>query len=267
VDITVVDRSATLGRSRLHGLSPFTKLAATAFVIACVVVSSNVLVLLGVLVALAAVARAERLPMRAMVPLAAYPAIFAAVFAFASAPHVLAAALIIAKAVTAASAVVLLMFTTPYPQVFAAVQSVSPRIVGDGLLLSYRALFLLADKLGSLLIAVRLRSGIGVGHPIRSAAATTRALGGLMLYSIDYSQRQYDVLRLRGYDGRLRVAIARAASPVTDALVLAASASLLAVAVAFRVMWAELNPYSWLVPAVALLALAIAPLFRPKEAR
>jgi energy-coupling factor transporter transmembrane protein EcfT len=256
MDISIVDRSAVSGDSALHRAGIGAKLGAFSLVLATIVVSTNLFIVLAVL----------RLPARQMLPLAAYPAVFAAVFAFASAPDVLAAALIVAKAVTAALAAVTLMFTTPYPQVFAALQRITPGIVGDTLLMTYRAIFILADKFGDLTTAVRLRAGLSKGHPVRSARATTRALGGLLLYSLDLAQREYDVLVLRGYTGRLRVAVRPSRSPVADVAILAASLALLGVASLWRVYWIRFIDYSWIPLAVALLGLGAVLVTRRRSA-
>lgn len=258
MDIAVVDRSAVSGHSALHGAATGAKLAAFSLVLAAVVVSTNLFVVLTITIILLAAVAALRLPARSMLPLAAYPAVFAAVFAFASAPDALAASLIIAKAVTAALASVVLMFTTPYPQVFAALQRVTPGLVGDTLLMTYRAVFILADKFGDLTRAVRLRAGLSAGHPVRAARATTRALGGLLLYSLDLAQREYDVLVLRGYTGRLRVAVRPSRSPATDIAILVCASALLIVATLWRIYWIHLIDYSWMLPALALLGLGVA---------
>ncbi|HZL05603.1 MAG TPA: CbiQ family ECF transporter T component [Coriobacteriia bacterium] len=261
MDITVVDRSATSGATALHQAAPGAKFIAFACVLAAVVVSSNLFVLLAIALMMLAALAALRLPARSMVPLALYPALFAAVFAFASAPDALTGALIITKAVTAALAAVMLMFTTPYPQVFALVQRVTPELVGDTLLMTYRALFLLAEKLSHLTRAVRLRSGVALNQPIRAARATSRALGGLILYSLDLSQREYDVLVLRGYEGRLKVTPQRSTSRSADAATLAAGALALFTAITWRAYWVRLNDYSWVLPALALIALVAGTLF------
>lgn len=246
MDIGRVDISATRGRSALHRTAPVAKLVAFAAIVAAVVLSANVLVLAGVALALAGIALGHRLPVRTMFALAAYPGIFAAVFAFAASADLLSAALIVLKAVTAALAAVLLMFTTPYPQVFAPVQRVVPGIIGDVVLMTYRSLFLLLDAFSHTLRAARLRSGLVGVQPIRSARTITRTLGGVLLYSIDLSQRTYDVMRLRGYDGRLVVSPQRSVSRRLDARAVAVSVAVLAVALAWRLGWRYLNPYSWL---------------------
>lgn len=254
MDVTAVDRSAVLGDSLLHRASPRSKLAASALLIAAVVVVRDPFVAAGLALSLSGAAVAVGLPLRKMLPLAAYPAVFALIFALVSAPGPVTGALFVLKAVTAALAVVTLMFSTPYPQVFAPIQRITPTIVGDTLLMTYRSVFLLAEKFGDLLRAVRLRSGISRRQPVRAARATARALGGLLLYSLDLSQREYDILRLRGYQGGLRVAPLASRDPAMDAAALAYAALVLAVATLFALR-PSLAPYSWLAAVAGLLDL------------
>ncbi len=166
--------------------------------------------------------------------------------------------MIVLKAVSAALAAVLIVLTTPYPQVFAPVQRVVPGVVGDALLMTYRATFLLLDKFGNLLRSMRLRAGIAGAHPVRGARLTTRALGGLLLYSFDLSQHDYDIMRLRGYERRLRADLPKSLSPATDAVLILFSALLLTTSVLWRVAWQTLNPYSWLPLVGAGCVLAVA---------
>lgn len=257
MDVRAIDLSATTGRSALHGASAQTKLVAFALLLAAVVLQHNVLVMSAITLLLATVTVASRLPAKRVFGLAAYPAVFAVIFAFAAAPDPLVGALFVAKAITAALAAVVLVFTTPYPQVFAPIQRVTPEIVGDAMLMTYRSIFLLAEKFDHLRVAVRLRSGLGAGHPLRATRASAAALGSLLLYAIDLSQREYDVMRLRGYEGRLRATVPRALDPRFDAALVIAAVLVLAVAIAFRVGYVALNPISWLPPVVALLALLL----------
>ncbi|MDP2401972.1 MAG: hypothetical protein Q8M66_08340, partial [Actinomycetota bacterium] len=117
MDIAAIDSSATLGRSWLHQATPVAKLWAFTFVLSAVIVSWNVLVLAGIMIALLAVSIAARLRPGLLLPLALYPAVFAAVFAFSAAPDVLTGVTIVLKAVAAALAAIMLVLSTPYPQV------------------------------------------------------------------------------------------------------------------------------------------------------
>jgi energy-coupling factor transporter transmembrane protein EcfT len=262
VDIARVDSSATRGASALHHAVPSAKLIAFGLILAGVIVSANVLVILGIALCLVAVIVALRLPWRPMLLLALYPGIFGTIYAFAAATDTLSAALIILRAITAALVAVLLMFTTPYPQVFAPIQRVLPAVIGDALLMTYRSLFLLLEKFGHTLTAVRLRAGIVGVNPIRSAATITRSLGGVLLYSIDLSQRTHDVMYLRGYDGRLAVTPQPSSSSVLDASVVGCGALLCAAAVAWRIWWPVLNPYAWIPPLAAASLLAVVLVWR-----
>jgi CHASE2 domain-containing sensor protein len=92
---------------------------------------------------------------------------------------------------------------------------------------------------------------------VRAARATAGALGALVLYAFDLSQREYDVMRLRGYQGRLRVTLPRAADRRFDAALLTAAGAVLGVAIVFRAAGALLTPWSWMTAAAALLALLV----------
>jgi energy-coupling factor transporter transmembrane protein EcfT len=255
VDVARVDASATRGSSALHRAVPVAKLIAFALVLTGVIASANVLLIAAIALSLIAAIVALRLPARPMLLLALYPGIFGAIYAFAAAVDALSAALIVLKAVTAALVAVLLMFTTPYPQVFAPVQRVLPAVIADALLMTYRSLFLLLEKFSHTLTAARLRAGLVGVNPIRSAATITRSLGGVLLYSINLSQRTHDVMYLRGYDGRLAVTPQPSSSAVLDAGVVVAGALLCAAAVAWRLWWPVLNPYAWIPPLVAAVLL------------
>lgn len=257
MDVSAIDRSATSGVGPLRAASPRIKLAALALVLAATLVSWNILILAGILLCLVAAALWGRVDLRLALGLASYPAVFALVFAFASAPDVMTATVIVAKAVTSALAAVLVVLTTPYPQIFAPIQRVMPGIVGDALLMTYRAIFILAQKFSNLLRAARLRAGLRGKNAVRSIRVTASALGGLLLYSVDLAQRDYDIMRVRGYEGALRITPLASRNRWADAVLVLGAAALLMASIAWRIESVALNPYSWIVivPALALLAL------------
>ncbi len=254
MDVTAVDRSAITGTTLLHRAAPASKLAATGLLLGAVVTVQDPLVAAGIALSLTGAGAAVRLPLRQLLPLALYPALFALIFAFAAAPGPVTGTLVVLKAVTAALAVVTLMFSTPYPQVFAPIQRVTPQIVGDALLMTYRSLFILAEKFADLSRAVRLRAGLTARQPIRSAQATIRALGGLLLYSLDLSQREYDILYLRGYEGGFRASSQPSTDRAADVAAVLYASLILAVALLFRVI-PGLAGYSWLVTAAGAIDL------------
>lgn len=262
MDIGAVDRSATSDLGWLHRVSPVAKLIAFALVIGAIIVTWNLLLALALFAALAAVAVTARLDLKLTFTLAAYPALFALIFALASAPDPGTGAVIVLKAVTAGLSAVIVILTTPYPQVFAPIQRIVPGVVGDAMLMTYRATFLLLGKFANLLRAVRLRSGVRGHKLVPSAQAVTTALGGLILYSIDLSEREYDVMRVRGYSGQLRVHLPKSRSRTGDAVLVMGASLALATSIVWRLGWVALNPYSWLLPIPAFALLAGAVVFR-----
>jgi len=252
VNLASIDASATRGSSWLHSAAPIAKLLAFVFVLAAVIVNWNIMTISAIGFVLAAVIASAKVPAGLALSLALYPAVFAAVFAFSAAPDILTGATIILKAVVAALAAVTMMLTTPYPQVFAPLQRLVPAILADALLMTYRSAFLLLKKFGNLMTAMRLRSGLAAGKPVRTATSTARALAGLLLYSIDLAQRDHDIMRLRGYEGRLRVTALKSANMPADITLVALAAALAGLSVVGRI-WAEtLNPYSWIAPSIAV---------------
>ncbi|MBE0417933.1 MAG: hypothetical protein IBX63_09230 [Coriobacteriia bacterium] len=261
-----IDESATLADSWLHRVSPVSKLLAFALVLGAAVSTWNALVVGSLALALVAIAVSARLRWRLLLTLAGYPAVFALVFAFSAATSVLGGVTIVLKAVTAALAAVIVVLTTPYPYVFAPIQRIVPTIVGDALLMTYRSLFLLLEKFGNLITASRLRAGLTTGHPVRSARATTRALGGLLIYSFDLSQRSYDIMRMRGYEGRLHVTLPRSTDRRVDVALVTGALALLGVSLTWRLGYQALNPYSWVLPIVPVLAIIATLLTKEKAA-
>jgi energy-coupling factor transporter transmembrane protein EcfT len=229
-----------------------------ALLLGAVVVTWNLLIVATVLLLLVAVVTSTRLKPRLAYGLAAYPAVFALIFAFSATSDPLLGAVIVLKGVTAALAAVVVVLTTPYPFVFAPLQRVLPRLAGDALLMTYRSTFLVLEKFSNLLRAVRLRAGLRAGHPVRAARGTAQALGGLLLYSLDLGRRDYDIMRLRGYQGRLRVTLPKSSSPLRDAAFVVVAAFVFATSALWRVSAATLNPYSWLPLLLALPAFAAA---------
>jgi energy-coupling factor transporter transmembrane protein EcfT len=258
MDIGAIDRVAVSGASPLHRASPLPKLAAFALIVTSVVLSRDPLVVGALIAFLLAVAVGCRLPLGTVLSLAAYPAVLAALFAVALAPGLLGALVIVGKAAASGLAAIILVLTTPYPFIFAPLQRFLPTLVGDTLLMTYRSFFLLLERFEHTFRAARLRAGSPAAAPMRAAGSFATSLGSVALYSIDLSQRTYDVMHLRGYDGRLRVTPPAAERPLTDVAVVALAALVAAASVAWRVAPVQLSPFAWVLVSVASAALAVA---------
>ncbi len=245
MDISAIDYWANSGSSPLHRSSALAKgVAALAFVAATVMASSPYL-LLAIYLLLAAGVFTSRLPARRLFAIAAYPTLFALLFAISRWSGEWATpVLILLKTLTAAQAMVLLITTTPYPDLFAALGRVTPGLLADGLFVTYRSFFILVREMDRMLTALRLRGGLRPRRLASNVRNLSRALGMLLVRAVDLSERLYAVLRIRGYRGRL-VAGSRWRNlswndviPLTAAVV-ALSLSLLAVFA--PAVWASTN--------------------------
>jgi cobalt/nickel transport system ATP-binding protein len=234
MDIAALDRWAVQGKSRIHRASPLGKIAATMLFIACVAVARDVLTLVTLYVALAALVVVARLPLRRTLMIAAYPALFAVLFAFSQWNGQWATPVVIVlKAMDAGLAMVLLICTTPYPQLFAIMGHALPRVVSDALLMTYRSFFMLLEEMDHLITALRLRGGLLRGRPMRTIRNLSVALGVLLVRSFDLGQRLYETLTLRGYAGRFPAGGNwKRIAPAYDGLPVVVGSILLAITVA-----------------------------------
>ncbi len=204
MDIGTIDYWANSGRSPLHRASALSKLVASGLLVAAVVTTNDIFALLSIFLTMGAALALARIPWLQAMALALYPGFFALLFALSQwNGFLLGPALIIGKAVTAASVMVVLITTTPYPHLFAALRHLLPSLVADAFFLTYRSLFLLLELLGNLLTALRLRGGISRGHYLGNIRPLAFGLGLLLVRAVALSERMYQVLRLRGYSGRL----------------------------------------------------------------
>lgn len=241
MDIAAIDHWANSGSSGLHRSSALAKgVAALGFVAAAVMASSPFL-LAALYLLLAAGVFATRLPARKLFAIAAYPTLFALLFAASRWDGSLAApAVILLKALTAAQAMVLLIATTPYTDLFAAVGRAMPGLLADGLFVTYRSFFVLLREMDRMVTAARLRGGLRPRRISSNLGVFSRALGTLLVRAVELSERLYAVLRVRGYRGRLMVGDRWRALSSHDVIPLSTGAAALTLAV-----FASLRPALW----------------------
>jgi len=201
--LTQMDHHASSGASPWHEASALGKLVVAAGVIG-VAISSPSLVLLATLHLLAwGLVATSRLPSRVALMAAAYPLLFLGLFLISRWDGTLATPLTLAlRPLTASLTVAWLVATTPYPDLFAPLSRVLPRQTGDGLFLTYRAVFTLLARAESLRQAMRLRGGFS-GSARRRLAVAGEGLGTLAVHSFDRSQNLYAAMLLRGHSGRI----------------------------------------------------------------
>ncbi len=198
-----IDYLATSGRSPWHRASAVAKLLlATGLVLVAVFAPS--LRMLAALYALAwGLALTAGLPVPLLLAASAYPVAFTLLFVLARWDGTAATPLrLVLRPLSAAMVAVWLVGTTPYPDLFAPISRVLPRGTGDGLFLTYRALFDLLGRTRGLWRALRLRGGV-TGSPRRRLAVAGEAFATMVLYGFERSQRTYATMLLRGHAGRV----------------------------------------------------------------
>lgn len=204
MDIGTIDYWAVNRKSFLHSASPLYKIIFVVSVIASVVITNNLVVLLSIYLMLLGLVILTRLPFLQIVWIGAYPAIFAVLFAISSWDGSwITPANIILKALDAALAMVILIVTTPYPSVFSSISPFLPRIVVEGLFLTYRSLFILLALMGNLIRALKIRGGLSSGRYVKNITNFASGIGLLIIHGFDLSERFYGVMSIRGYSGRM----------------------------------------------------------------
>lgn len=206
MDLRYLDYLSVNPTTPLHRASAFGKVLALGVFLGTLLmvdrVSAVAVLLLGEVVAL----RAAGQPLRRLAGYAVYPLLFAGLFALARVgvdPR--QALLVLLRGFASALAVVALLATTPFWQLFGLLGRILPGLAADAMLMAYRAFFLLVERLHHLLIALRLRR-LADRWSLQGFLGYAAVLGALALAAFDLTERQYRIMRLRGYAGPLAAA-------------------------------------------------------------
>lgn len=204
MDVALVDYYANHGKSFLHHAGAPSKLIFTALVIASVVITEQFYLLLAIYISLVAMAVWTRLSVIKIVTIAAYPAVFALLFIIASWDGSLErAGVIMLKALTTALTMVILIVTTPYPDVFKTLKPILPGIIHDGLFLTYRSLFVLLEMTDELVKGLRVRGGLTRRKYVKNISNFSSGIGLILIKGLDISEKYYGVMTVRGYSGKI----------------------------------------------------------------
>jgi len=198
-----VDLLASQERTPWHRASALLKLVLALAMVGSAVAAHALGFVLALLAIALALVSSSRLPWRLVLAAATYPLFVALLFVAATWGGAWRAqVLLLARPVTASLVVLWLIGTTPYPDLFAPLSRVLPRHLGDGLFLTYRALFELLGRTERMGRALKLRGGTA-GPISRRLATAGEGLATLVLYGFERSQRLYQAMLLRGHSGRI----------------------------------------------------------------
>jgi len=207
-----IDYWAASGQSVWHRTSAWAKLVLAAAILGSAIYSRSPLYLGLLYASLWGLVAWSRLPLHRLWWFSLYPALFIVLFVLSRWDGT----------------------WTPYPDLFAPLSRVTPRLLGDALFLAYRAFFVLISKLVHLEAALRLRGAFARGGLRRALENLGEGLGTLVLFSMERGQRVYAVMMLRGHSGRICGCRHWATSQRLDAVPL-----VLSVAVVAAALWAQ----------------------------
>jgi cobalt/nickel transport system permease protein len=198
-----IDFLASAGRSPWHRASALGKLVLAAGATLLAVFAPGLALALALYAIGWLIALTGRLPLRLLAAAAGYPLLFAVLFAgLRWDGNWLDALRLVLRPLTASLYLVWLVGTTPYPDLFAPLSRVLPRATGDGLFLTYRALFELLGRAQRLFRAFHLRAAASL--PVRRRLPIAgEGIGTLVLHGFERSQRMYSIMLLRGHSGRI----------------------------------------------------------------
>jgi energy-coupling factor transporter transmembrane protein EcfT len=222
--LTRIDFVASAGRTPWHHASALAKLLLASGLVLLAVFAPSLRLLAALYVLVWVLVLTSRLPWRLTLAASGYPVAFSLLFLIARWDGTAGTPLrLLLRPLTASLAAVWLVGTTPYPDLFAPLSRVLPRTVGDGLFLTYRALFELIERTRGLWRALRLRGGAS-GPARRRLTLAGEGFATMVLYGFERSQRLYSTMLLRGHSGRICGCRHYAEWSRADLLVLAAAA-------------------------------------------
>jgi energy-coupling factor transporter transmembrane protein EcfT len=198
-----IDYLASAGKSPWHRASALAKLLLAALAIGLAIAAPRLPLQLALYGAALLLLLTSALPFRLLAEAAGYPLLFVTFVVAVRWDGTIATPLSIAlRPLTATALAVWLVGTTPYPDLFAPISRLLPRAIGDGLFLTYRALFDFLLRTERLSRAMHLRGGDRL--PLRRRlAAAGEGLGTLVLHGFERSEHVVAIMQLRGHSGRV----------------------------------------------------------------
>ncbi len=204
MDLAYLDYLATSGKSFLHRFSVGLKIVLFLIFIGAIISIQQVLSLVIILLFLYGLIFLARLPFKKIFLISLYPMIFALIFAFASMGKGWEWFFIILLRVLATATTMILLFaTTPYPCIFSNLGKVLPGFLIPIFFMTYRSIFILFSIFENIRTGFKLRGGFQIKHPKRSLFNFAKAIGYLILKGMDDSQRFYEGIKLRGFEGKI----------------------------------------------------------------
>ena len=198
--IYLVDYYANNLKSHMHKASVTMKLLTTAIAVLLIITTHSVTLLIIDFALTLIFIGFSNLPVLRILRWSLYPAFFASFFAISQLPYSLITPLItIFRAVDAALVMLLLINTTPYPQIFFMLSKIS-RTLGNIAFLTYRFFFIFIEQAEKRFTTLKVRGGLA-GGLTRTIKNISHFIGSLFLVFVDISEETYYATKTRGYSG------------------------------------------------------------------
>jgi len=197
--IYLIDYFANTIKSPMHQRTVISKLIFLLLILFSIVISESILILIFVFLTIIALLIAAKLPFLKILKWSVYPAFFASLFALSQIGFGLLPLQTILRAIDAAVLALLIVCTTPYPNLFSLFSKISV-ILSNVFFLAYRSFFLIIDELQTKIRILKLRGGYA-GGPFRTLKNISAVIGQTLIYSAEKSEIIYNLLTVRGYQG------------------------------------------------------------------
>jgi cobalt/nickel transport system permease protein len=198
--ISDLDYYSTFGNTFLHKIPVKYKLIALAAILIIVLSFNSLYLYTPIYVLLISSLLFSGIPRRKSLIASFYPLIFTAIFIFSYENLSLSAAFtLVLRVLCISTSLIILIFTTPYIQVFKVLSGFLPDIMVNILFNTYRSLFIISNTLDNLLTTVRLRGKLSIKRPILALKTIGNLVGFFVIKSIETSEKMYDGIKLRGY--------------------------------------------------------------------
>jgi cobalt/nickel transport system permease protein len=198
--ISDLDYYATFGDSFLHKASTKHKLIAVFIILVAVLSIKNIYFYLINYIFLLSIILFSNIKKKKVFFASLYPLIFTGIFLFSYKNLSLLFLLsLILKILNLSTTLVILVFTTPYIQIFGELKKFLPKIMVNVMFNAYRALFVINNILVSLITAIKLRGKFDLYRPMQALETFGNLIGFFVIKSIETSEKMYEGIKLRGY--------------------------------------------------------------------
>lgn len=133
-----------------------------------------------------------------------YPLFFSFAFVFMQLfTNPLGAATVLLKAVSSVLSMMLLLITTPFPDLFAFLGLFLPKVLVSSVFFTYRIFFVLLQQLSDALKSMRLRGKFRISRIFFYIKSLANLLGSLFISALDMSERMSVIYAIRGFQGKV----------------------------------------------------------------